>query len=68
MLFNAYKDECDWLACGAMTNLGRGGGGGGGEGKFAVSRNTAIKIVTRIIKLGTFASNPLSFKLSLNDV
>ena len=60
-MFNAYKDE---LACGAMTNLG----GGGGGGKCAVSRNKAIKIVTRIIKLGTFASNPLSFKLSLNDV
>ena len=32
-MFSAFKDECDWHARGAMTNLeGGGGGGGGGEG------------------------------------
>ena len=31
-MFSAFKDECDWHARGAMTNLDGGGGGGGGGG------------------------------------
>ena len=31
-MFSAYKDDCDWLACGAMTDERAGGGGGGGGG------------------------------------
>ena len=44
-MFSAHKDDCDWLACGAMTD-GRAGGGGGGGREYAAK---AIKIVTRII-------------------
>ena len=32
-MFSAFKDECDWHARGAMTNLEGGGGGGGGGGR-----------------------------------
>ena len=30
--FSAHKDDCDWLACDAMTDGRAGGGGGGGKG------------------------------------
>ena len=60
-MFSAYKDECDWLACGAMTD-GRGRGGGGRE-----CAAKAIKIVTHIITRNLCLQSPI-FKRSLNDV
>ena len=35
-MFSAFKDECDWHARGAMTNLEGGGGGGRGGGGGSV--------------------------------
>ena len=62
-MFSAHKDDCDWLACDAMTD-GRAGGGGGGGGRECAAR--AIKIVTRIITRNLCLQPPI-FKRSLND-